>query len=212
MKNLIMLCGVLAGGCVPAGPFLQWDAAAPAYVQPQGRVAIRYVPNRRPEKKGAQDAYQLGNQRSGFGIPYPIRPEGDPPIDQIVSQIVTQSMAASGIGMTQAADPYATAHVSVEIHRLWCDGYYGYKADVALQIVVIDPRNGAERMRIPVEREGSGAFCREAYRRALTDVSHMITQAFLQPQVRMAVVGAPQPPSPAIAPPPPAAPPPAGSM
>jgi hypothetical protein len=194
--RLLLLSILIAPGCVME-PYLQWNAAPQSYMPPQGRVAIKYVPNRRPPKHGDNEMDNLGNERSGFGIPYAIRLQGEqnPPLDQSITQMVVQSMAAAGIGSTQVQDPYATAHLSVEIQRFWCDGYgYSYKADVALNIVILDPRTGGVRTQFPVVREGSGGMCREAYRRALSDVSGVITQAFAQPGIRAAVVGAAPPP------------------
>jgi hypothetical protein len=206
----------LLAACAPAEPYLQWDGRLPA-PGAQGRVAVKLVVDKRPPKHGtASDPNNIGNWRGGFGNPFAIR-VGDPPnppLDQTLVRIVGEAVSASGVGFTTPQDPYATAHLAIEIGDFWCDGYMGYKATVNLMLVVLDPPTGGVRMRIPIMREASAnasanpwghvsQLCKMAYRDAITAAYNDILIAFLQPGVRAAALGAPPPQPPAPPPLPP---------
>lgn len=203
----LLLCSVpFAVGCVPQ-PYLIWESRPPAPML-QGRVAVKYVPNKRPPKHGDTELNNLGNERSGWGIPYAIRLQGDvnPSLDQTVSRVVAEAMSAAGIGMTQLADPGRTADLSIEIVEFWCDGYGVYKASVGLQLVFLDPATGAIRTQVPLRHEGAGGWCRDAYRQALTGIYNDVMYSLAQPGLRMAAISGglpPMPPGgqPAMAPP-----------
>jgi hypothetical protein len=212
----LVLFALVSSGCVTE-PYVQWEHRPPSPA-PQGRVAIRYVVNKRaPEHGGAADPDNIGNWRSGFGIPYAIRLGREPnrPLDATLGQFVGEALASAGLGVTSVQDPYATSHLSIEILDFWCDGYMGYKATVSLMLVLLDPRLGNVRAQVPIQREGAinagtgmwmpvQQVCRVAYNTALNLVYADIVNALAQPQVRSAALGVALAPPPA--PPAPAAP------
>ncbi len=179
---------LMLGGCGPSGSYLQWEPRVPA-MQVQGRVAIKMVPNMRPAGHGDTEMNNLGNERSGFGIPFAVRLEDGTTLDGVLSRMVAEAMISAGIGTAGPGDPNATANLAIEIHQFWCDGYAGYKGTVELQLVLLDPASGAVRIRVPVTKDGSGGSCRDAYRGALTAVSQELVIAFSSPAVRAAAIG-----------------------
>lgn len=195
----ILLLGMLSSASTGCGfhPYLYWRSGAPAATV-EGRVAVKYVPNQRPPQHGAGEFQTLGNQRSGFGIPYPVRlTPPNPTIDQTLVQLVSGALATAGIGTTSAMDPAATAHMAIEVNDFWCDGYFlTYEATVNLQLVLIDPQSGMVRTRVPIQHKARNDQCRSAYRDALNRVHLDVVAAFAQPGVRIAAV------SPGVAAPP----------
>jgi hypothetical protein len=196
-------------GCAPPAPYLRWNAQPPPPTM-EGRIVIRDVINKRPPKKGADTPQNVGNVRSGFGIPYAVRLDGGAEGANVEPRTLTEAMgefAASAVGQAGLAvvaptDPQPTAHLWVEVLELWCDGYMGYGATVSLQLVLTDPRTQALRTKVPVRQEGHGGSCRDAYTNALNDVQAQIAAAFTRPDVRAAAVGAGANAAPPTTPPP----------
>jgi hypothetical protein len=213
-----LLAFALLVGCAPPAPYLRWSAQPPPPTM-EGRIVIRDVINKRPPKKGADTPQNVGNVRSGFGIPYAVRLDGGAEsanveprtLTEAMSEFAAISLSQAGLAVVGPADPQPTAHLWVEVLELWCDGYMGYGATVSLQLVLTDPRSQALRTKVPVRQEGHGPSCRDAYTNALNVVQSQIAAAFLRPDVHAAAVGAGGPPMPAAYPapgaPPPAMPP-----
>jgi hypothetical protein len=205
MRLCVVLVGLFAIGCVHE-PYLQWARHPPAPTPPQGRVSVRYVIGKRPEKRGDGDLSNIGNWRSGFGIPYPIRLQPpDHPLDVTMSQFLVEALNSAGIAVTPLQDPGASSHLSLEILDFWCDGYMGYKATVSLMLFVLDPRTGGVRAQVPLQREGAagpGFFqsvqlrCKDAYTNALNAIQNDLMNALVAPQVRSAALGTAPPPAP----------------
>lgn len=207
--SLLVLCSVGSTGCT-FRPYLQWSVQAPAPVM-EGLVAVKYVPNHRPPKEGGEAISSIGYQRSGWGIPFNINLEGEnPSLDRTVFTLVSQALATAGIGMTVPANPQATSHMAIEINQFWCDGYFPvFNATVALEVVLLDPRTAAVRLRVPVRISEVNSDCQSVYRDVLNKTYQYLVNAFRQPQVRVAavMVNDPAPAQPPVfVPPPPAAP------
>jgi hypothetical protein len=221
--RLLALTVTLLAGCAPPAPYLRWNAQ-PAPPAMEGRIVIRDVINKRPPKKGADTPQNVGNVRSGFGIPYAVRLDGGAEGDnveprtlvQAMSEFAASALSQAGLAVVSPADPQPTSHLWVEVQELWCDGYMGYGAVVSLTLVVTDPRTQALRTRVPVRQEGHAGTCREAFANALNVLQSQIAAAFMRPDVRAAAVGAGGPAAPPMSapgamPPPGAAPPPSGA-
>ena len=184
-------------GCAPPAPYLRWNANPPPPTM-EGRIVIRDVINKRPPKKGADTPQNVGNVRSGFGIPYAVRLDGGAEganveprtLTESMSEFAATSLAQAGLAVVAPTDPQPTAHLWVEVLELWCDGYMGYGATVTLQLVLTDPRTQALRTKVPVRQEGKGGTCRDAFANALNVLQSQIAAAFMRPDVRAAAVGA----------------------
>jgi hypothetical protein len=208
LRAFAVLSLAVAAGCGPHH-YLMWEAAPPAPTM-MGRVAVT-VTDRREAKRGGEDPTSVGFQRSGWGIPYPIR-IGDPSqLAMDVHDLLSQAMLSSGVGVLAPGQPQgATSHVMVDIQNFWCDGYWPvYKAGVALGVTVVDPATNTVRMPgQPLLAEGQAGDCRNAYHNALNTLFNNARAMFSAPQVHDALAmpgpgGAPPPPPPGAPPPPP---------
>jgi hypothetical protein len=195
--HIRLLALTLLAGCAPPAPYLRWNAQPPAPAM-EGRIVIRDVINKRPPKKGADRPENVGNVRSGFGIPYAVRLDGGAEGDnveprtlgQAMSEFAASALSQAGLAVVQPADPQPTSHLWIEVQELWCDGYMGYGATVSLVLVLTDPRNQALRTKVPLRQEGHAGSCRDAYTNALNVLQSQIAAAFMRPEVRAAALGA----------------------
>ena len=193
-------------GCAPPAPYLRWNAQPPPPTM-EGRIVIRDVINKRPPKKGADTPQNVGNIRSGFGIPYAVRLDGGAEggnveprtLSEAMGEFAATALSQAGLAVVAPTDAQPTAHLWIEVLELWCDGYMGYGATVSLQLVLTDPRTQALRTKVPVRQEGHAGSCRDAYTNALNVLQPQIAAAFMRPDVRAAAVGAGAPPMPAMA-------------
>ncbi len=190
MTVIAILFGAVA--CVPAEPLLRWNAQPPSGGV-QGSVRVAQIVNRRPEKKGADDLNRLGNARSGFGIPYTISSvDGNyglpTPVDTTLRRFVDESLAAAGVGAGGYGPP--TAQIIIEVSDLWCDGYMSYNATLGIDLVVLDPANMSARTRIPLRATGSGGNWQIAFQQAFNAAHAAAVNAFRDPRIREALVGA----------------------
>lgn len=206
MNIRVVALTVALVGCGPPTPYLRWSAQPPPPTM-EGRIVLRDVINRRPPKKGADHPQNVGNVRSGFGIPYAVRLDGGAEganveprtLGQSMSEFAAAALAHAGLAVVAPDDPQPTSHLWIEVHELWCDGYMGYGATVSLQLVLTDPRTQTVRVSVPVRQEGHAGSCRDAYANALNVLQSELAAAFMRPDVRAAALGAAAPPFPATA-------------
>jgi hypothetical protein len=216
---------LLLSGCIQPvpSPVIRWSAQPPS-MQQEGRVAVAYVINRRAADRGGADLSVVGNERSGYGIPYPVSVSNSmfttmpQPIDVALRAFVTDALRSSGLAVTAPEDPAASAHIAVEIGDFWFDGYWGYTGKIKLTVVVLDPRTRQPRTRMEFAGEGTSKPPKDPacaqfegmnvvitanmtcniYAKALAQIEQQMIQAFTRPDIRGALVVAP-----AFAPPPP---------
>jgi hypothetical protein len=148
--------------------YLRWKEGPPSG-RLDGKVAVKLVPNLRPAQHGDSDLSDIGRERTPQGQTVGIKLAGEqnPRLDYTVGKMTMAALRTAGLGITQPEDPKATAHLTIEIHDFWCDGLIAARASVGLELVLIDPASGAERLRVPVNATGTAAQCREAFRIAL---------------------------------------------
>src|SRR5579862_3727382 len=162
-------------GCASAdsSAYLRWKESPPSG-RLDGKVAVKLIPNLRPAQKGDSDLVEIGRERAANGQLNAIRLEGDqnPRIDYTVGKMTMAALRSAGLGITQPEDPKATAHLTIEIHDFWCDAGIAARASVGLELVLIDPATGSERLRVPVTGAGAAPACRDAFRIALGEVAH----------------------------------------
>lgn len=194
-----LLSLALAAGCGPHR-YLVWQSSPPAPAL-MGRTAIN-VADRREPQKGGTDPTMLGFQRSGFGIPFPIRLHSPAQLSMDVHALLTEAALASGVAvLPPGLDGAAGSRVMVEIQNFWCDGYWPvYKGGVTASVTIVD--GASNQVRVPGQplmAEGQSGNCREAYHRALTTLFMNARAMFSAPPIHDALVasaGGP-PPSPA---------------
>jgi hypothetical protein len=184
-------CAVLASGC-PASqePYLRWQAGPPSG-RMDGKVALKLVPNLRPAGRGDGGVLDIGRERSPAGATTALRLEGEASdsLDRVVIRLTIDAMRSAGLAPTQTEDASATAHLTVEIHEFWCDAARSAKATVGLELVLLDPASGGERLRVPVTASGAGDSCRAAFRIALSQTYRELTNAFAEAEVHAAALG-----------------------
>jgi hypothetical protein len=171
--------------------YLRWQAGPPSGLL-DGKVALKQVPNLRPNGRGAGSLVDIGSERSATGQVHAVRLEGEAnePLDHIVLRLTIDAMRSAGLAPTQAEDAAATAQLTVEIHEFWCDGTRAAKVQVGLELVLLDPKTGAERLRVPVNTTGTGTSCKAAFQTGLTAAYHELAHAFAEDEVRRTATGA----------------------
>jgi hypothetical protein len=207
---------LLAGACSPAAhPLLTWRAQSPAAAA-EGRVAIRFVVNKRPIGRGGDKAELVGQYSGPNDVPMPIAINNDfggghyyqsRTLETSVRQFASDALAAAGLGVSE---DMSTALLSVEVHELWIDNQ---TASATLELVLLDPTTQAVRTRVTFHHSsadddtaapacdgmgGAGGWtnqCR-AMQRALNAIQADIARAFSQPPLRSAALGV-APPAPA---------------
>jgi hypothetical protein len=196
-------------GCGPRR-YLAWEGSPPAPAL-TGRVSVE-VADRREPKRGGEDPSVIGIQRSGWGIPYPLRIGGPAELTLEMHDLFAEAALSTGIGVLpfgQSAG--ATSRLAVEIQSFWCDGYFPvYKAHAVASAVIVD--GATNQVRVPgqpLTAEGQAGDCRHALRRTMSSLYSSARGWFATPQIHAALVGEPLPPGPPPSsppPPPPAAP------
>jgi hypothetical protein len=181
-------------GCATAdtSAYLRWKESPPSG-RLDGKVAVKLIPNLRPAQKGDSDLAEIGRERATNGQLLAIKLEGDqnPRLDYTVGKLTMAALRSAGLGITQPEDPKATAHLTIEIHDFWCEAGVAAHATVGLELVLIDPPTGQERLRVPVNGAGAAPLCRDAFRIALGEVAHGLASAFAEPEVHEAALRPP---------------------
>jgi hypothetical protein len=183
-----------------------------------GRVSIE-VADRREPKRGGNDPSQIGVERSGWGIPYPIRVDGPAGLAMETHDSLAQAANENGIGVLAMGEVAgATSRLIIEIQNFWCDGYPPvFKAHAVLSATIIDGMTGQVRVPgQPLVADGDAGTCRAALYRMRRALYSAARGFFATPQLRAALIAEPAaappaPPPPNAPPPPPNAPPPSSS-
>jgi hypothetical protein len=171
--RLIVLSTLMLGCGAPMTPMLHWSSSMPPQSMVTGRVAIPFVVDKRPANRGGGDLANVGNVRSEFGIPNPVRTNGGwtqmpELIDATLRRFVSETLQASGVGVVGPQDPTATSQLAVEITDFFADGYQGpfgsgeYRGRIALTIVILDPASRQPRGRLELAGEGTTRAPRSA--------------------------------------------------
>jgi hypothetical protein len=209
MRNPTLWLLLAVAGC---GPTYIVQQQAPPPPPLYGRVSVE-IADRREPKKGGADPSLIGNERSGWGIPYPLRLGGPAELAYQVHELFAQEAIATGIGVLPLGQGQgATSRLIVEIQQYWCDGYPpSFKADAVASAMVIDGVTGQVRVPgQPLSAHGEAGSCRHALRRMLNSLSASARGMFANPPLHAALIAEPGPPPGAPPPPPPSAPPPGG--
>jgi hypothetical protein len=194
MRVRVVLFATLSGCNLP----LLTYHSQPAAPMVAGKVAITVTDKREPEL-GGKDPRVVGQERNGWGSPLPVRASTPTEAEETLRDLLGQAALTAGIGVAKATDPTPTAKVTVEIQRMWCDGYSPvYKADLTANVTVLGA-DGSVRMPAQELKSEDGSWsCHDAYRNMLTKTYTQAVAMMSQPPFKDAVVGA------AHAPPPPA--------
>jgi len=210
--TLFLLLSVASIACGPRYVVVQ---PAPPPPTLYGRVSVE-VTDRREPKKGGADPSVIGNERSGWGIPYPVRIGGPAELALEVHDLFAEAATSTQIGVLPLGQSAgATSRLILEIQSFWCDGYPpAFKADAVISATIVDGATGQVRVPgQPITAHGEAGSCRYALRRAMASLSSSARGLFATPQLHAALIDEPataQPPTPPpSAPPPPAPPPPA---
>ena len=202
------LAAVADGGC---GPTYVIQQPAPPPPPLYGRVSIE-VSDRREPKKGGADPSLIGNERSGWGIPYPVRLGGPGELSFRVHDLFGQEAIAAQINVLPIGQTMgATSRLILEVQSYWCDGYPPvFKADAVVSATIVDGVTGQVRVPgQPLMGHGEAGNCHHALRRMTEALASSARGMFATPQMHDALIADSAPPP--NAPPPPGAPPPATS-
>jgi hypothetical protein len=189
MRTLVF--AFLLTGCVATQePLLRWQAGPPSG-RADGKVALKSVPNLRPAGHGEGGLLDVGLEHTAQGTANAVRLDGEnnETLDRVVLRLTIDAMRASSLAPTQPEDRTATAHLIVEIHEFWCDAFHSAKATVGLELVLLDPASGAERLRVPIQTTAVGDSCRIAFHEALSHAYQELAHAFSEQEVHTAALG-----------------------
>jgi hypothetical protein len=207
MRKPTLMLVLAVAGC---GPTYIVQQPAPPPPQLYGRVSIEVADHREP-KKGGADPAMIGNERSGWGIPYPVRLGGPAELAFQVHELFAQEAMNTGIGVLPIGQAQgATSRLIIDIQQYWCDGYPpSFKADAVASAMIIDGATGQVRVPgQPLVAHGEAGSCRHALRRMLNSLSSSARGMFATPQLHQALIAEPGPPPGAPGPGMPDAPPP----
>ncbi len=205
--TLFLLLSVAAGACGPRYVVVQQQPPPPPLY---GRVSIEVTDHREP-KKGGADPSVIGNERSGWGIPYAVRIGGPAELALEVHDVLAEAATSTGIGVLPLGQAQgATSRLIVEIQYFWCDGYPpSFKADATASAVIVDGATGQVRVPgQPLQAHGEAGSCHYALSRAMSALSSAARGLFANPQLHAALVDEPASAQPPPGPPPSDAPPP----
>jgi len=197
---LYLVAGTLVLGAVACGGrWMMWTArpAAPAVA---GKLMIT-VADHREVAKGGKDSRVVGQERNGWGIPFPIRLPTPTEAADSVRDLLGQAALTAGIGVAPLGDAAPTAKVAVEIQSMWCDGYSPvYKAGMTASVMVLGPDGAVRLPGVPLQADDGAWNCHDAYKKMLTKTYDQAVALMSQPQFKDAATGAagaPPPPPPA---------------
>jgi hypothetical protein len=177
---------LLAVGC--GGRWLRWQARPPAPAM-VGKVEITVADHRAPKRGGANPRH-VGDERNGWGIPFPITLRSPTEAAESIRDLIGQAARSSGVGIAAPGEP-VSGRIVVEIEELWCDGAPpDYTARVAAAITVVGaddspPAAAAAPQRVTVE--GGHVDCQRAYEDVLTKAYDRMTALMSQPGFKEAV-------------------------
>lgn len=200
---------MLAVGALVAAAF---GCGPRVYVtQPQrpliGRISIE-ISDRREEKRGGADPSQIGIERSGFGIPYPIRVGGPAGLSLEVHDLFARAASSTELGVLAMGDLNgATSRLILEIQTYWCDGYFPvFKAHAVVSATIADGMTGQVRVPgQPLTADGEAGDCRNALHRMRRALYAAAQSYFVTPPLRQALIDEPAAPQAPPPPPPPSA-------
>ena len=199
-KLTLLLLAAWGAGC---GPRYVIVRPAPPPLPLYGRVSIEVSDHREP-KKGGADPSVIGNERSGWGIPYPLRLGGPAELSMQVHDLFAQEAIATQIGVLPLGQTAgATSRLIVDIQSYWCDGYPpSFKADAVASATIIDGATGQVRVPgQPLSAHGEAGSCGYALRRMMRSLAGSARGMFADPQLHAALIAEPAG-APAAAPPP----------
>ncbi|MGZ3438651.1 MAG: hypothetical protein ACXVDD_04020 [Polyangia bacterium] len=171
------------------GQLLTWRAqpAAPAL---SGKVMIA-VADHRVGNQGGDDPSVIGSERGALLIPSTLRLSEPTEAAATIRDLLGQAALTAGIGVAAHGELTGTAKLAVEIQSLWCDGVLlAYtKARLGASLAVLAPDGAVRLADVPIQVEGGGASCRDAYQTMLTNAYSQAAAIMSQPQVRGALTG-----------------------
>ncbi|HEX4461030.1 MAG TPA: hypothetical protein VIA18_23780, partial [Polyangia bacterium] len=153
---------IFAGACGPTYIIERRGGPPPPLY---GRVSIEVTDHREP-KKGGADPTQIGNERSGWGIPFAIRVDGGMAFqlhDFLARQALDAQIGVLPIGQIAGA----TSRLIIDVQQYWCDGYPPvFKADAVASATIVDGATGQVRVPgQPFVGHGEAGNCKVALHR-----------------------------------------------
>ena len=194
------LAALGGGGCGPTYVVERRDGPPPPLF---GRVSIEVTDHREP-KKGGADPSLIGNERSGWGIPFPVRVDGG--LSFQLHDFVARQALDVQIGVLPTGQiAGATSRLIIDTQQYWCDGYPPlFKADGVASATIVDGATAQVRVPgQPLMGHGEAGNCRVALHRMREALAASTRAFFTTPQLRDALIGEPAPPQSAPPPPPP---------
>lgn len=181
------------GGC--GGELMTWRTQPPA-PSLAGKLVIT-VADRRAGNEGGDDPSLVGSEHGALFIPHALRLSGPTEAADKIRRLVSEAARTAGVGVAPPGDTSGTARLAVEIHNLWCDGIsLAYtKARLIASAIVTGPE-GAVRGNMPLQVEGAGAHCSDAYETMLTNAYSSASAQMSDPHLKAALTGANARPSP----------------
>ncbi|HXU70522.1 MAG TPA: hypothetical protein VN947_14390 [Polyangia bacterium] len=177
---------VSAAGC--GGELMTWRKQPPA-PSLAGKVVIT-VADRRAGSQGGDDPSLVGSEHGALFIPHALRLSGPTEAADRIRTLVAEAALTAGVGVAPPGDGSGTARLAVEIHNMWCDGIsLAYtKARLIASAIVTGPE-GAVRANMPLQVEGAGAHCSDAYETMLNNAYSSASAQMSDPHLKAALTG-----------------------
>jgi uncharacterized lipoprotein YajG len=86
----------------------------------KGAISV-IVNDRRPPEEGKNDLTRVGTIRNTFGVPFPLRADADRQPPQVIKELVSDCLKASGYEVVESSNN--VAHLFVDLLSFWSDGY-----------------------------------------------------------------------------------------
>lgn len=184
IQSLLLVTSLLfaATGCAKLHVAYS-PANAPA--APATGVAVKVqIADARPADNGGSEPENVGQIRSGVGIPSDLSDSDPQVVTRTVHEATTDALKHAGVGEAGSGKTLVAT-----VKEFWMDGYMGYKGSVTVEYALRDAAGKTLWTASVTGTDGGSNAMRSAYsmteeifEKALAEVSANATKAFQSPE------------------------------
>ena len=116
--SILMVCGALSSGCSTT---MKLRYAEPVAKEPiKGEISL-VLDDQRPSNRGGDDTLRVGSVRNTFGMPFPLKAAAGREPVQVVKELASDCLEASGYRVVETSAGVPQLHAS--LLKFWTDGY-----------------------------------------------------------------------------------------
>jgi hypothetical protein len=187
MTFVALSLAALGAGC--GGVQIQYKPLGTPAAQAKSNVGLQVV-DARPADQGGGNKKQIGQVRSGLGIPSGIEDKQDDVAPRTVRDATADALAHAGVGVKDGGGKTLVS----TIKSYWMDGYVGYKTTITIHYDLKDAAGKSLWNRdIDGGSGGSNAFsssksmAQDMFERALDDLATHAAEQFNSAEFQRAV-------------------------